>query len=161
MEALPKRHVILAVDDSPASEKATEWAVDQLYREGDEFHLFHVIPPAQYVVLATDIGLEEVVQDDPETQKRVEERARAFLTEKFASKLESKKVPYQIELVRFATDNDSIGAILCKRAEQLQAVAVVMAKHNKGAIKEFFIGSVTNYLTHHCKSPVVVMHTEL
>ncbi len=42
---------------------------------------------------------------------------------------------YQVELVRFATDNESIGAIICKRAEQLQASAVVMAKHNKGAIK--------------------------
>lgn len=45
------------------------------------------------------------------------------------------QVNYQVELVRFATDNESIGAIICKRAEQLQASAVVMAKHNKGAIK--------------------------
>lgn len=43
-------------------------------------------------------------------------------------------------------DNDSIGAVICKRAEQLNASAVVLAKHNKGAIKEFFVGSVTNYV---------------
>ena len=70
------------------------------------------------------------------------------------------QVPYQVELVKFSTDNDSIGAIVCKRAEQLQAAAVVMAKHNKGAIKEFFVGSVCNYCTHHAKVPVLVMQAD-
>ena len=37
----------------------------------------------------------------------------------------------QIEIVRFSTDNDSIGEVLCKRAEAVNAVAVVMASHNK------------------------------
>jgi len=38
-----------------------------------------------------------------------------------------------------------IGSIICKRAAQLNAGIVVMAKHNKGCIKEFLIGSCTNY----------------
>ena len=37
----------------------------------------------------------------------------------------------QIEIVRFNTDNESIGQVLCKRAEVVNAVAVVMASHNK------------------------------
>lgn len=37
----------------------------------------------------------------------------------------------QIEIVRFSTDNDSIGEVLCKRAEAVNAVAVIMASHNK------------------------------
>ena len=37
----------------------------------------------------------------------------------------------QIEIVRFNTDNDSIGQVLCKRAQVVNAVAVVMASHNK------------------------------
>lgn len=55
------------------------------------------------------------------------------------------QAPYQLEIVRFATDNDSIGSIICKRAEQLNAACVVMCKHQKGKIKEFFVGSVTSY----------------
>jgi hypothetical protein len=35
--------------------------------------------------------------------------ARQLLTSKFTPRLEAKKVPYQAEIVRFATDNDSIG----------------------------------------------------
>lgn len=44
--------------------KALDWALANIYRPGDEFHLFHVIPPGQYVVLSTDLGIEEVVEDD-------------------------------------------------------------------------------------------------
>lgn len=50
-------------------------------------------------------------------------------------------------LASLPADNDSIGAVICKRADQLNASAVVLAKHNKGAIKEFFVGSVTNYVS--------------
>ena len=59
------------------------------------------------------------------------------------------QISYQMEVVKFATDNDSIGSIICKRAEQINAVAVVLAKHNKGKIAEFFVGSVTNYCESH------------
>lgn len=43
--------------------------------------------------------------------------------------------------MHFLTDNDSIGEAVCKRAEALNAAAVVMAKHQRGAIAEFFLGS--------------------
>jgi nucleotide-binding universal stress UspA family protein len=32
-----------------------------------------------------------------------------------------------------------------------------MAKHTKGAMMELFMGSVTTYVIHHCKSPVFVL----
>lgn len=160
MEGLPKRHILIPVDDSKASTRAFQWTLDNLYRDGDEIHLFNVIPPGQYVVLSTDLGMEEVVEDDKETQERVEAKARQLLQENFVPTLESKGIPYQIELVKFSTDNDSIGSIICKRADQLNAAAVVMAKHNRGPIKEFFLGSVSNFCTHHCNSPVLVLHCD-
>jgi structural maintenance of chromosome 2 len=50
------------------------------------------------------------------------------------------QIPYQVEVVRGCVDNDSIGALLCRRAEQLDAAVLLMAKHNRGPVKEFFIG---------------------
>ena len=70
------------------------------------------------------------------------------------------QIAYQLEIVKFATDTDSIGSIICKRADQLNAAAVALAKHNKGQIKEFFLGSVCSYCTHHCRVPVLVMHAD-
>ncbi len=38
--------------------------------------------------------------------------------------------------LRYSTDNDSIGAVICKRAEQLNASAIVLAKHNRGTVRQ-------------------------
>jgi hypothetical protein len=44
-----------------------------------------------------------------------------------------------------------------KKADQLNAIALVMASHNKGRVAEFFLGSCTSYVTHHAHRPVVVV----
>lgn len=160
LDFLAKRNILVAVDESPAAKKVFEWTLENLYKEGDMVHVFHVIPPGQYIVLSSDLGVEDVIQDDEATLKAAEDRAREYLTKTFALKLEADKIPYQLEIVRFSTDSDSIGSITCKRAEQVNANLVVMAKHNKGAVKEFFMGSVTNYMSHHCKAPVCILHVD-
>ena len=55
-------------------------------------------------------------------------------------------------------DTDSIGSVICKKAEELHAVLVAMAVHTKTRLQEFFMGSVTNYVLHHCKRPLVIVH---
>jgi len=74
-----------------------------------------------------------------------EAHAKEYLTSTYVPVLDEKQIPYQVEIVSFSTDNDSIGSIICKRAEQVNASAVIMAKHTKGMIKEFIVGSATNY----------------
>ena len=63
---------------------------------------------------------------------------------------------YTAEIVAYETDNQSIGEIVCERAADLDAAAVIMAASGKSRVKEFFIGSVTNYCLHRCKRPVVI-----
>lgn len=55
------------------------------------------------------------------------------------------------------TDSSSVGHVVCQKASELRAAAVVMGNHNKGPVKEFFIGSVSQYVMHHCKVPVVIV----
>lgn len=92
MESLPKRHILIPVDESASSDKVVAWAAENFVREGDAVHLLHVIPPGQYVVLSTDLGLEEIVEDDESTQKKVEDHARSFITSRFVPTLQAKGV---------------------------------------------------------------------
>ena len=55
-------------------------------------------------------------------------------------------------------DTDSIGNVVCQRAEALAVTAVVVAGHNKSRVGDFLMGSVTNFCMHHCKKPVLVVH---
>lgn len=54
-------------------------------------------------------------------------------------------------------DTDSVGFAVCQRAEALNVVAVVMAGRNRSRTGDFFLGSVTNFCTQHCKKPVLLV----
>lgn len=60
----------------------------------------------------------------------------------------NRQIPYQVEIVRGCVDNDSIGALLCRRAEQLNAAVLLMAKHSRGAIKEVREGWIIYTVLH-------------
>lgn len=67
------------------------------------------------------------------------------------------KWPSFVLLLQSEVDTQSVGHIICEKAADLSAAFVLMGNHNKGPLTEFFIGSVTQYVTHHCKKPVVVV----
>lgn len=50
------------------------------------------------------------------------------------------------------------GERICEIAEDKEARAVIVSAHRKSMLTEFLLGSTTNYLTHSCKRPVVVLH---
>lgn len=160
LEDVSGRRILIPVDDSAASNRVCDWTLEHFYRPGDTLTLMTVIPTGLYVTLSTDLGLQEVVEEEDAASRAAVETAAHTMMEKFTSKLAAAKVPYQLEVARFATDNDSIGSIICKRATQLNAAAIVLAKHTRGAIQEFFIGSVTSYLTHHSTTPIMVLHCD-
>jgi nucleotide-binding universal stress UspA family protein len=82
------------------------------------------------------------------------------LRSRFETVLSAKGVPYDAHLVRCDTSTDSIGQLVVNRAAALGAAAIVMAKHNKGVIKEFFVGSTTSYVVAHSRVPVIVLHND-
>ena len=71
-------------------------------------------------------------------------------------KIERAGFRYTSEIVAYETDTSSVGEIVCERAVDSDAVAVVMAAQGKGRVREFFVGSVTNSCLHRCAKPVVV-----
>jgi nucleotide-binding universal stress UspA family protein len=55
------------------------------------------------------------------------------------------------------TSKQHIGELICRKASELGAAAVVMSSHNKGRLKELFLGSVTNFCLHHSPVPLVMV----
>lgn len=98
------------------------------------------------------------VEPDPQTDIEHIKAAKEMMRSKFVPKLATRDIPYKVEIVHFLTDADSIGQAICTRAEKLDAAAVCMAKHQKGKISEWFLGSTTKYCIGHCKAPLVVLH---
>lgn len=53
---------------------------------------------------------------------------------------------------------DGVARTICAMADEVDAAAVVMAGHKHSTWVEFMLGSVTNYCSHHCHKPVLVLH---
>jgi len=88
----------------------------------------------------------------------VVQRAEHFIIERYVKGLPSGfSSPPVVHIIKSEVDTESVGHVLCKKADELHAACMVMASHNKGRMVEFFLGSVTNYCTHHSKRPVIVI----
>jgi nucleotide-binding universal stress UspA family protein len=77
------RVVVIAVDDSEDSQKAFNWAISNIYREGDQVHIVHVVPrlafAAQYGVPPVDF----VPAAESNTYETAVQRAEQFIIDRF------------------------------------------------------------------------------
>lgn len=60
--------------------------------------------------------------------------------------------------VQSDASSDSIGSVLCRTADQLGAIAIVMARRSRSKLQELFLGSITSFCTHHSQQPVLCVH---
>ncbi len=48
-------------------------------------------------------------------------------------------------ILQSEVDTESIGNVVCKKAENLDVAAIVVSLHSKSKLQEFFLGSISNY----------------
>ena len=96
-------------------------------------------------------------EQDPAAYEQLIKNAEHFVSQRFLPRLLSVRPDPVVHLVKAEVDADSIGSVVCRKAKDLGAAALVMASHTKSKLQEFFLGSVTNYCCHHCSAPVLVV----
>ncbi|CAK0783728.1 hypothetical protein CVIRNUC_006927 [Coccomyxa viridis] len=152
-----KRVLLLPIDASEDGGKIVTWTLENLARSGDLLYLLHVVPERKFEVIGGDAA-ETIVSEDEAAEIQVVEDAKDFIKTRILSLIDQKQTPHKVEIVRFRTDAKSVGDVIVERAADLNAAAVVMKKHDIGAIRAFFVGSATEHVAHLCKQPVVVLH---
>jgi nucleotide-binding universal stress UspA family protein len=67
----------------------------------------------------------------------------------------------QVQCMVEIIDADSVGDVICQKITELKPDAVIMGTHNKGVLKEFFVGSVTKLvMSSSSKTPVIIIHNQ-
>ncbi|GLC52279.1 hypothetical protein PLESTB_000604400 [Pleodorina starrii] len=110
--------------------------INNIYRDGDEVHLLNVISRLSFAATLGVPAVDFTPQINREAYEAAVRKSEAFISE---------------------TDTNSVGHVICTKAEELKAACVLMGSHNKGPVAEFFMGSVSQYVSHHCKMPVVIV----
>ncbi|KAJ4790810.1 Adenine nucleotide alpha hydrolases-like superfamily protein [Rhynchospora pubera] len=148
--------VVVAVDDSENSHYALSWAIDNILanrREDCQLVVLHVqhfvettfmYPVAGHAVYAPTLSMDAVRKAHEENSKRVISRAVDICKSK------------HVDALTAVAEGDPKDAI-CEAAEKLHADLLVVGSRGLGMIKRAFLGSVSDYLAHHAKCPVLIV----
>ncbi|CAB5370170.1 unnamed protein product [Rhizophagus irregularis] len=147
------RVVIMAIDQSPHSQQAFDWALKNFLRkESDLVVLVNVRPipsiPGPYAIGASYMDFSEVVTSIEE-QHRV---ASHTLLQDFAAKLKAQNFACKAIAMR----GDARDEIVRKVAE-LNSDALIIGSRGLGVLKRTILGSVSDYCSHHCHCTVIIV----
>mmetsp|Transcript_7082 Transcript_7082/g.12121 ORF Transcript_7082/g.12121 Transcript_7082/m.12121 type:complete len:159 (+) Transcript_7082:51-527(+) len=146
-------------DDTDASQRAFEWTLKTLvHSQQDELHLLHVIPRTKFAASAYSVPAIDVpVSVDRSAYEAMIRKAEEFIVRRFLSHMPSdSQITPIVHIIKSETDTESMGHIICQKAEDIKSTIVVMANHNKSGLTEWLAGSVSQYVMHHCKKPVLI-----
>ncbi|XP_024979667.1 uncharacterized protein LOC112516701 isoform X1 [Cynara cardunculus var. scolymus] len=129
----PARDIVIAVDHGPKSKHAFDWTLQHFCRVGDTIHLVHAVSSLKNSIV---------------------HEASVTLMEKLS------RAATQIAMVKIVTrivEGDA-GKAICKEAERVKPVAVVMGTRGRSLMQSVLQGSVSEYCFHNCKAaPVIIV----
>ncbi|CAH1791997.1 unnamed protein product [Owenia fusiformis] len=150
------RTVVIAVDGSERADAALSWYFEHIHEEINGVVLAHC--PKEPNLGAYYGGAfsgpipidtwKQVVEEHKASVKKLQEKYQAACQ----GKLE--KVKWVVKVRR-----DSAGEEIIKVAEEEKADMIVMGSRGLGTIRRTILGSVSDYVLHHSKVPVIVYTT--
>eukprot|EP00163_Fabomonas_tropica_P012396 TRINITY_DN23681_c0_g1_i1.p2 TRINITY_DN23681_c0_g1~~TRINITY_DN23681_c0_g1_i1.p2 ORF type:complete len:153 (-),score=55.66 TRINITY_DN23681_c0_g1_i1:317-775(-) len=145
------RKVLIPVDPSNESEKAFDWAFDNVIRENDKVIILHVypagIPGYSGLMAATGhVDLEFVTKVEREAQAAAEALAVKYVKR-------AHKKGYEAEYI---VTSGSSKDVICDTVQERNVNLVVMGSRGLGKIKKALLGSVSDFVVRHAECPVIV-----
>jgi nucleotide-binding universal stress UspA family protein len=140
--------ILVCLDGSEISlralAKAQEWATGEL-------HLLHVGAISLLDITQTHLpmGGDDILPR--QIQERLEKNGNEILSRAQASLNKAGlRVETHLEL-------GHPGDLICQNAEQLGVDCVLVGSHGRNGLQRALLGSVSDFVVHHCKVPVMVI----
>lgn len=142
-ESQPEKKVLVAVDGSDHADYALDWYIKELKRPEDRIVLLYI--PDSYDFSLTSKAMYEELKAD--IDKRVKQ-----MEEKYGKKMKEMNVTN----VKFRSMAGKPEVVIVEAAKDENANLVVTGTRGLGKLRRTFLGSVSNYVLHHCHCPVLV-----
>lgn len=153
--------ILVAVDQSEFSQQALTQAVAIAKAFQAELHLVHVLSPLEQEYQATSLAfgvsaysetLEEAIRERWQTSEEEGIEMLRSLCE------EAKQAGVESEFTQtFGQPERKI----CEFAQNWNADLIVIGSHGRKGLNELFIGSVSNYVSHHVPCAVLIVHQQV
>ena len=145
--------VLIAVDDSPESQDAIDFARRALPDDADVI----VLNVAQYAVSAAGtmgtfaMGSYGDAMLTTETHERLAEQAE------LAARRTVEEASSRLGADETRIEHGDVGSTICSVAEEESADLVVLGTHDRGRWARLWFGSVSEHVVHHAPCPVLVV----
>eukprot|EP00245_Coleochaete_scutata_P004141 TRINITY_DN163_c0_g1_i1.p1 TRINITY_DN163_c0_g1~~TRINITY_DN163_c0_g1_i1.p1 ORF type:complete len:185 (-),score=39.61 TRINITY_DN163_c0_g1_i1:257-811(-) len=139
------RTILLAVDDSPGSNAAFNFTINQVARPSDKLVLLHVCPEIDVdVFYGTPSYIEEV-------ERQLTQAGDALLS-RFLDVAATHNLVAEGKMVK----GDAREKVV-EIAEKLKVDLVIVGSRGLGTLSRALLGSVSDYIVNHSTSPVLVV----
>lgn len=143
------KNVLIAVDDTPTSDKGLEYAGDIIGKlEGVQICLLHIYPEPPPDYYRSGGSLADYKQQHEQAARGLLNRATSLLTD---SGIHVEAVSRDIRMAEEQTISQAILAV----QEEGQFGTVVVGKRGLSKAEEFLFGSISNALVHHTRNCTV------
>ena len=157
------RKIVIAVDDSPVSQEAVQWAASKLITPNDEVHIISVLDPGQRPEQVGGESSPYVLEESDCKPNPLQLEKRAEMLKKYRSEICSssgtKKV-HLTTLVSCAGTSGETGKRICEYSAEQKSDLLVMGSRGMGSAKRsimglFGLGSVSEFVTRHGQNVLV------
>ncbi|XP_031475939.1 uncharacterized protein LOC116247767 [Nymphaea colorata] len=155
-EEKKKMKIVFGFDESEGSFHALSWTIETLFGHGQNpdfgtLLIVHAIQPFQQYffpagpgVYVTPVVIQSVKQAQEQNSARLLGRALALCNEKHVT-------------AETMTIEGDAKEMICQVVEQVHADLVIVGSRGLGTIKRTLLGSVSDYVAHHAKCPVMIV----
>lgn len=143
--------VLIAVDPSENAKAAFQWYLNQVHKKDDYVVICHIPEMQDLPVLSFKYGLNIPVDEWQKSLKESAEKVKQ-LEDYYEVELTQKKVQHKIKSE--SCKNPGQGIISMSEAEK--ASLIVIGTRGLDVIRRTVLGSVSDYVVHHSRVPVLV-----
>jgi nucleotide-binding universal stress UspA family protein len=138
------RSILVAVDGSRDADEALAQAIDMAEAEHTRLTLITAVPEVQ-VAATLGPGAAGLIEDPRPAAEATLRAARD-------------RVPADLPVTTILTEKP-IRMALIKQIEEGNHDLVVMGSRGRGALRSALLGSVSHYVLHHSRVPVLIVHS--
>ena len=149
--------ILLAIGDSPDSERVFAAGLTLAEKFGAEMLLLHIINPSTptgfsplvggMFPIVNDVVLEQYAKEWKEYEQTGIDRLQTYAEQ-------AKERGIQVEV---SQNLGNSGSMICEVAKNWSADTIVMGRNQKSMLSEVFLGSTSNYVMHHAACSVMVI----
>ena len=146
----PTRKIAIAIDESPSSEHAVNWAIQNVInKETDQVVLLNVRPFA-----SVPIGLVAPMMQVGDEYGLLDAQNKEF-SHNLIRKVARGMIEKGFKTSGIALRGDAKEELVYK-IEEMKADVLIIGSRGMGIFKRMVLGSVSDYCVHHCKCTVIV-----